>query len=101
MKLKVTKTLANTLNKATKYCTITTTKLTPQQYSILVDIYPFNHDNDYDIITNTYKVMVIEYPPHYYANNQYITTNDLVKIYKMSDKTLNGFIKAFNNYIEI
>lgn len=51
---------------------------------------------------NIYGVIVVEYPYNYYACNKYITTNDLIKIWKnTNDKTINGLAKAFCEFVEI
>ena len=107
MILKTTKTLANFLDKEaqkhekTKNYHIYKTEMTERAYAFNVDIDPYDHENDYNINNNKYNVIVIEYPQNYYACNKYITTNDLHKSYNKSDKTLNGFIKKFIEYIEI
>lgn len=60
-----------------------------------------DHENDFDYINNTYNVIKITYPDNYYACDRYITTNDLLKVFRGSDKTLAGFIDNFKDYIEI
>lgn len=100
MKLKTTKTLANTLNKYSKF-TIRQIKLDESEFSWFVDIDTYKHENDYNYYTGEYSVFVVDYPVEYYANSRYITTNDLIYIYNKTNHTLEHFIKAFNEYIEI
>lgn len=56
---------------------------------------------DYDVIKNRYNTFIVEYPANYCAENRYITTAELTRIFRRSDKTFNGFIKAFGDAIEI
>lgn len=101
MKLKTTKTLADLLNKNSKY-TITQTKLTTRQFQFYVDFDTYLHEIDYDINTNTFKVFTVTYPQNYFSSPKYITTADLIKIYnKLSTKSLTAFIEAFNDFIEV
>ena len=101
MKIKATKTLASVLNKNIKEYQINLVKLNDKQFSYYVDIDIYNHDIDYDYTTNKFNVIEIIYPFEYYANNRYITTKELTKIFNKSDKTLNGFIDAFKSYVEV
>lgn len=105
MKLKTSKVMAEMLNKEIKKMgldyNITQIRLTPQQFEYYVNIDSYNNENDYNYITNKFNVIQIEYPLNYYACNKYITTNDLIKIYDKSNKTFNGFLQEFKNYVEI
>lgn len=102
MKLKATKTLANELNKMIDNCNIYGVRMREREYALRVDFDTYKHDNDFDCKTNTFGVIVVEYPSNYYACNKYITTNDLVKIWKnTNDKTINGLAKAFCEFVEI
>lgn len=47
------------------------------------------------------NAILVDYPPKYYAYPKYITTNDLVRVFRRSDKTIDGFIREFKEYIEI
>lgn len=102
MKLKATKTLAKELNKRIEKYNIYGERLTERQFTFMVDSNYFNHEGDFDYTTNTFGVIVVEYPSNYYACNKYITTRDLVKIWNNTqDKTLDGLAKAFFEYVEI
>lgn len=101
MKVKTTKTMAKTLQQYFKDYKITQEKLTERQFIFNVSIDAYNHENDFDYITNKYNVLKVTYPNNYYACNRYLTTNDLIRAYDNSDKTFNGFIKAIKQEIEI
>lgn len=107
MKIKTTKTLANFLSEklkeheTTKNYKLTHEKLTNLAFGFCVDFDTWKHTRDYDFATETFNVFKITYPHEYYANDLYLTTKDLNRIFDKSDKTANGFINAFINYIEI
>ena len=107
MLVKATKTMVNEIKKAIKDdstfkdYSITLEKFSDRQFRWYVDIDGYKHETDYNYKDNTFNVIKIEYPYNYYACNKYITTRDLVKIFRSSDKTLNGFINSFKEYIEI
>ena len=101
MKLKCTKVMAKLLNEKIKDYEITLEKMTERQFAFLVDLDSFNHEIDFDCATNKFNVLCVNYPQDYYANNRYITTKELIKIYNQSNKTLDGFIQSFFEYVEI
>lgn len=101
MKVKATKTMARVLSQNIKDYKISLIKLDEGQFARYVDIDAFNHEVDFDHKNQKYNVIVVEYPLNYYATVKYITTKDLSKLFNKSDKTLNGFIQAFKNYVEI
>lgn len=101
MRVQTSKVMADLLQKHFKKYTIYKTKMSENQFKYCVDLDVFNHDDDFDYKTNKYNVIVIEYPCEYYACNSYLTTKDLTKIFNKSDKTLDGFINAVKNAIEI
>lgn len=105
MKLKTSKVMANLLNekmkeKGLKY-NITQMKLTEKQFSFYVDIDSYLHTQDFDYKTEKFNVIAVEYPLGYFANTKFLTTKDLTKIYNTSDKTFNGFLDSFKDYVEI
>ena len=102
MKIQVTKTMVNTLKKhLPKGYKIEYTTVNRDSFAWLVDLHTYKHEIDYDFMIDAFKVIVISYPDNYYACNKYITTIDLTRIFKKSDKTLDGFIKDFIEYIEV
>ena len=100
MRVKVTKKMASVLAKEFKDYTIEYTEKSTRDYEWSVDIDSFNHENDYDFLKDRFKVIKVIYPADYYACNKYLTTNDLLKCFKKSDKTYNGFIAEVKNEIE-
>lgn len=103
MKIKATKTMATALNKAMKNLgyKVSLEKFTERQFALYVDIDSYKHDADYNIEDGTFNVLKVEYPQNYYACNRYITTRDLVRAYKNSNQTYDGFIQAVIESIEI
>lgn len=103
MKIKATKTMALALNKAMKNSNykVSLEKFTERQFALYVDIDTYKHDIDYNIEDCTFNVLKVEYPQDYYACNRYLTTRDLVNIYKHSDKTYDGFMQQVIESIEI
>lgn len=47
------------------------------------------------------KVITIYYPANYYAYPRNIDDSDLLRIFKQSDKTYNGFFADLLDYVEI
>lgn len=103
IQIKTSKRLADLLNKNNEKCTIYQVKMTEREYNWNVDGDALWLDcADFDYNTGKYSVLAVEYPAEYYACNRYITTKDLHKIFNTcKEKTLDCFIKAFNEYIEI
>lgn len=101
MKLKTTKILANEINKRTNKFKVYQKQLTIEQFERLVNAHSLENENDFNWETGKFNVFMIEYAPEYYAVNDYATTNDLIKIYKRSNKTLESFITEFENEFEI
>lgn len=64
-------------------------KMTPDEYGRFVDYDLFSHTDDYD--GTRFKVIKVMYPCSDYAMPAYITTRDLVKAFRESDKTADGF----------
>ena len=64
-------------------------KLSPDEYGRFVDYDLFRHTDDYD--GKAFKVIKIIYPLDAYAMPAYITTRDLIRAFRESDKTTEGF----------
>lgn len=103
MRVKATNVMAKFLSEKLKDMgyEIYFTKMSERAYRLSVDIDYFEHDEDFDYKNEKYGVIVVEYPPEYYACNEYLTTKDLVKLFRDSDKTVDGFIANVKNEIEI
>lgn len=103
IQIKTSKRLADLLNKNNGKYTIYQKQMTQSQFNWYVDgSGSFDNDIDFNYNTGKYNVLAVEYPAEYYACNRYITTKDLHKIFNTcKEKTLDCFIKAFNEYIEI
>lgn len=104
MKVKVSKTMVKFLNdnllKSKGYKAVFN-EMNTNQYSFYVSYEIMDHENDYNYNTAKMKSIKILYPDDYYAVPRFLTTNDLVKIFKNSDKTVQGFLNELWNEIEI
>lgn len=100
---KFAKTMQTQLKKIDKFKNykITLEKLTQNQFEYYVDCYSLHGFEDYDFTTGKFKVIKIVYPLDYYACDKYLTTSDLIQIYNKSDKTFEGYIKAFCDFVEV
>lgn len=103
MKVKATKVMADFLRKSTgkRDFTISLEKMTERQFALCVSIETYRHTADYNPETCLFNVIKITYPPEYWAMPRYITTADLLNIFKHSNKTAEGFAKDFAEYVEI
>lgn len=75
-------------------------KLSRDSYNRLVDIYDWNHEEDI-VGWNQFRVIVVKYPSEFYACDKYITTKDVERCFKYSDKTLEGLLNSLKDMIEI
>lgn len=103
MQVKCTKTMADYIRKNTthKNYDIELLKMNEREYAVRVDYETYRHDIDYNISTERFNVIAVIYPDEYYACNHYLTTTDLNKIFKESDKTATGFMNVLDDYIAI
>ena len=104
MKVKVTKVMTSEINKYFKKNGIGYTayfvEYTPNEYSIYVGS-TMCHEDDYDWTKNVMKAIKIAYPDSYYAMPRYLTSNDLYKLFRKCNKTLEGFMKELYSEVEI
>lgn len=111
MKIASTKIMATLLNKIAKEMGITDRHfryitVSPEVYKRYVDIEIYNaYDNgDYNWETGKIRAIEVEYPSEYYANNNYLTTKDLNRIfkrYKSSIENADDFAKKVIEEMEI
>lgn len=101
MKVKVSKTMAKQLQKNFDNYTITYKTMYLCDYKVLVDHDDYMHENDFNLNTYKFSVIVVEYPSYFYAMPKYLTTNDLLKCFRRSDKTYKGFIEEVKKEIEV
>lgn len=92
MKVKVTKVMAKLLNEKFPRYTFRVEEHTTWMYSDPID---------YNPKTGHTKVLVVYYPGEYYAMPQSFSTSDLLKCFKRSDHTLDGFLKQVWSMVEI
>ena len=105
MKVLATKTMTNAINDFLKengerkraiYET-----LSRWAYKCMIDFDVWANEIDYLPKTDALRVIKIVYPPEYFAMPRYLTSNDLVKIFKKSDKTYNGFMRELMDEIAL
>lgn len=100
MIVKVSKTLVNYLNKEIKNgLRFEYREIKPELYKVCVNCMPewVDLETDYNPKTDKMKYITVIYPPEYYALNDYISTSELLRIFKRSDKTAAGFIESVKN----
>lgn len=76
-------------------------EMSQQNYELYVHYDLFSHENDFNAKNGKMKAIKILYPDEYYAMPKYLTTNDLVRVFRGSDKTVESFVKCLLNEVEI
>lgn len=92
MKVQVTKVMAKFLNKEIPEFTFKMEKHTTGWWS---------DPDDYDCKTGMTKFITVYYPAQYYALPKSFSTKDLIQCFRQSDRTVEGFVKAVRNMVEI
>lgn len=102
MKLKITKVLAKELNKRINAFDIEYDELNESSYRFYVDCSIFDNEIDYNYKTDKFKVFRVIYPDSYYAMSHYITTKDLVRMFRrLSNKTIDDLVQEIINEYSI
>lgn len=105
MQVKVSKAMVKALNAELKTAyfkpVFRYVELTREQYAALVDYELLRHMDDYKPEKGRFAAIAVSYNPLYNAATVYITTNELNRIFRGSDKTYNGFILAVGNELAI
>ena len=101
MYVQASKKMASLIQKVVPTYQVQQVKIDARQYTMLVDYDIYTGAKDYDSKTDTYKVIEILYPVEYYAMPRYINTEFLKRVFKDSDKTLDGYKKELINAIEV
>lgn len=101
MEVKVSKTIARTLQKAFQDYEVLYCELPVEGYKLFVDYNVNAHINDYDWDKQVMKYIKVLYPYEDYGNANYLTTNDLERLFHESDKTMDGFIQRVFDEIQI
>lgn len=106
MKVQATKTMKDFLNMhLNDIGRFNYIKMSPAAYEIHVNSAAW-YSNNNDLLTdragfNYYRVIILEYAPECYALPAYISTNDLLNVFKRSDKTAAGFINEMRAAYEV
>lgn len=101
MKIKATRTMVKYLNENIEEYEFLLQKLTPEQYAIYVDYDLDSNIIDYSPKTGKFSVITVAYPEEFYAMPQALTTMELNRIFKKSDRTEEGFLAGVENKIAI
>lgn len=106
MKVMISKVMAKMLNeefekRGLKFCEFEYRECGCREYGVRVNMYPIQHMRDWIDSKSKFKYIAVWYNPHCYALPRYLTTNDLVKLFRESDGTLNGFVNAVRNEVEV
>ena len=101
MKVKATNPMTKLLNENLSAYLFRLEKFTPDQFKVFVDVDIWKNEADYNPTTGKMQAIKVIYPDEYYSMPRYLTTYDLVKIFRRSDKTMTGFIQAVKDEIEI
>ncbi len=99
MKVMVSNPMLKVMKQTLKDYRVTLEKFSYDEYKRLVDYDALAHTQDYD--GEKFKCFRIEYPAEYYAAPQYITTQDLTRIFRNSDGTFQSFQNAIVSYCAI
>lgn len=97
MNVQASKTMTKAINEYFKqngipYAAIYET-MSRAEYSWNVDIYTEQHEDDFLPASGKMRAIKIIYPANYYACPHYITTRELIKVFRKSNKTLAGFMR--------
>jgi len=101
MKVKVTNNMVSVLRKAFPDYKIRMDRMLPDTYKMIVDYDLFRNEQDFSFNTGKFSAIAIVYPDNHYAPTKYLTTNDLLRCFRWSDKTFDGFLKQVKQEIEI
>lgn len=105
MKVKVSKVMADTLNKEAKRQNklfhFFYTEMDYEHYRYLVDFDVIDHANDYNVEKDILKVIKIVYPDNCYCSPNYLTTNDLTKMAQNAKNSYEEFINNVFDNVEI
>ena len=106
MKVQATKTMKDFLNMhLNDIGRFSYIKMRPAAYAHTVNAAGW-YENSNDVIFDRngrefYRVIILEYPPECYAPPAYISSNDLLKVFKHSNKTAAGFINEMRAAYEV
>lgn len=76
-------------------------KMSLNEYRIKVDFEPIYHTDDLRDSDGKMQAIKVIYPADFYAMDRYLTTRDLVKLFRNTDSTAAEFIQAVKDEIAI
>ena len=104
MQVKVSKTMCDFINENVSHvigCKCALIKdISPRAYEIYVDSNPYRNEIDYSSVTGKFKALMIKYNDPT-ALPRYLTTMDLLKVFRSCKPVENEFIKGLIDYLYI
>lgn len=105
MKVQATKSMTRAINdylksKGEKIVAVYET-MSREAYKIKVDFGIWGNESDYLPASGEMRAIKIVYPSECCAMPQYLTSRELVKIFRKSDETFDGFMDGVLNAISI
>ena len=104
MQVKVSKTMCQFINDNVAHvigCKCSLIKdISPRAYEIYVDSNPYRNEIDYSSATGKFKALMIKYNDET-ALPRYLTTMDLLKVFRSCKPVENEFIKGLIDYLYI
>lgn len=76
-------------------------KFTIDQFRLFVDVDVWKNDKDYNPATGKMQVIKVIYPDNYYCCPRYLTTYELVDIFRRSNRTFQGFMDEVKRELEV
>lgn len=101
MKVKATKTMAAFLRKSIPEYDFLLSEFYPENYALYVDHDIYRNEIDYKPSTGRFSAIKVVYPSELFAMPQYLTTIDLTRIFRRSDRTERGFVEKMREEIDV
>lgn len=101
MRVQVSQPMTKLINEVFQDSRVKLLKMNPAIYENTIDYDLFRHTDDYNINSGMFKVIEIIWSAEYYAMPSYITTRDLVRVFRSSDGTLAGFKESIKREFAI
>ena len=105
MKVLATKTMVNAINEFLKEngkdARAVYETMSRRAFEINVDFDIWDNERDYLPASDKMRAIKIVYPVEYYAMPRYLTSAALVKLFRRSDKSYNGFMREVLDEISI
>lgn len=106
MIVQVSKVMVKELNKQFKdrnwsFCKFDYREADLLTYRTHVNCFVMDSENDWIASKGKMKYIAVVYPDEYYSLPRYLTTNDILKCFRDSDRTFDGFVNEIKLEVEI